>query len=47
MARICFCKLGFPWSLATAKVKDDFLGQIQRLEEFLEDPWRIRVSDGK
>lgn len=45
--RICFCKLGFPRSLATAKAKDGFLGQIRRLEEFLEDPWKIRVTDGK
>lgn len=41
--RICFCELGFP------KRNDrsgDLLGEITRIEEFLKDPWLIRVKDG-
>lgn len=45
--RICFCPLGFPKSLGTAKAKDGFLEEVRRVEEFLRDPWGFRVSEEK
>ncbi|XP_050210004.1 uncharacterized protein LOC126660499 [Mercurialis annua] len=40
--RICFCTLGFPRDLHTAKSKAEFLLQVSRIEEFARDPVRIR-----
>ncbi|XP_015881634.3 uncharacterized protein LOC107417540 isoform X1 [Ziziphus jujuba] len=45
--RICFCPLGFPRSLGTAKSKNDFLEEVRKVEEFLKDPWGIRVREEK
>ncbi|KAL9241317.1 hypothetical protein vseg_015442 [Gypsophila vaccaria] len=40
--RICFCSLGFPTKLN----KTAFVAEIDRIEEFLKDPWLFRVKDG-
>ncbi|KAG7948339.1 hypothetical protein I3843_13G005000 [Carya illinoinensis] len=45
--RICFCSLGFPRSLHTAKGRIDFLLDVSRIDQFLKDPWRIRPSSDK
>ncbi|KAL3732693.1 hypothetical protein ACJRO7_029358 [Eucalyptus globulus] len=39
--RICYCSLGFPSGLR----KDGFVREILQLQEFLNDPWRIRAPD--
>ncbi|XP_021852386.1 uncharacterized protein [Spinacia oleracea] len=44
--RICFCALGFPANLHSNSANSDFLGEISRLQDFLKDPWLIRVKDG-
>jgi hypothetical protein len=43
--RICFCSLGFPRGLESAKAKNEFLEGVSRIEEFLRDPWGIRVRE--
>ncbi|GAB4828072.1 hypothetical protein Ancab_034987 [Ancistrocladus abbreviatus] len=43
--RICFCELGFPRELQTAKARSGFVEEIQNLEEFLKDPWLLRVRE--
>ncbi|XP_031400521.1 uncharacterized protein LOC116210675 isoform X2 [Punica granatum] len=43
--RICHCSLGFPRSLQTDASKDDFLHQVSTLEQFLRDPFGIRVRE--
>ncbi|XP_024025733.1 uncharacterized protein LOC21395708 isoform X2 [Morus notabilis] len=40
--RICFCPLGFPRSHGNG-----FLDEVRKVEEFLKDPWGIRVRDGE
>ncbi|KAJ9174512.1 hypothetical protein P3X46_013149 [Hevea brasiliensis] len=42
--RICFCPLGFPQDLHSAKSKADFLLDVLRIEEFFKDPLGIRDS---
>ncbi|XP_031273749.1 uncharacterized protein LOC116132240 isoform X1 [Pistacia vera] len=43
--RICFCTLGFPRSVQSAKARNDFLHEVVLVEQFLDDPWgKIRVS---
>ncbi|KDP43490.1 hypothetical protein JCGZ_16777 [Jatropha curcas] len=42
--RICFCSLGFPQDLHSAKSKAEFLFEVSRIEEFLRDPFGIRDS---
>ncbi|XP_022770091.1 uncharacterized protein LOC111313683 isoform X2 [Durio zibethinus] len=42
--RICFCSLGFPRNLQSPNSKNGFLQEVIRLEEFLKDPWGVRVS---
>ncbi|GAV86067.1 hypothetical protein CFOL_v3_29500 [Cephalotus follicularis] len=37
--RICYCSLGFHSNLS----KNHFLQEVDRIEEFLKDPWGIRV----
>ncbi|KAK9663887.1 hypothetical protein RND81_14G004400 [Saponaria officinalis] len=44
--RICFCSLGFPNKLQCERGKIDFVAEIQRIEDFLKDPWLFRVKDG-
>uniref|UniRef100_A0A803NBN8 PHD-type domain-containing protein n=1 Tax=Chenopodium quinoa TaxID=63459 RepID=A0A803NBN8_CHEQI len=41
--RICFCALGFPQINSGIA---DFEGGISRLNDFLKDPWIIRVKQG-
>ncbi|KAK6928753.1 hypothetical protein RJ641_004958 [Dillenia turbinata] len=43
--RICYCKLGFPQKLQTKKARDGFLEEISTVEEFLKDPWLLRVRE--
>ncbi|PIA48436.1 hypothetical protein AQUCO_01400789v1 [Aquilegia coerulea] len=43
--RICFCKLGFPQKIQSEKAKKDFLEEVFRVEEFLNDPWSIRSKE--
>lgn len=43
--RICFCALGFPRSLQTDKGKSEFLGEVDAIERFLNDPWLIKDSE--
>ncbi|XP_022953975.1 uncharacterized protein LOC111456373 [Cucurbita moschata] len=45
--RICFCALGFEPGLQNGRVKNEFLDGVRKVEEFLNDPWGIRVRDGK
>ncbi|KAL4332585.1 hypothetical protein GQ457_07G025240 [Hibiscus cannabinus] len=42
--RICFCSLGFPQSLQSPGSVNGFLQEAIRVEEFLKDPWGVRVS---
>ncbi|KAG5238454.1 histone-lysine N-methyltransferase [Salix suchowensis] len=42
--RICFCSLGFTRDLHSTKSKADFLFDVARIDEFLKDPFGIRVS---
>ncbi|KAB5541023.1 hypothetical protein DKX38_013997 [Salix brachista] len=42
--RICFCSLGFTRDLHSSKSKADFLFDVARIDEFLKDPFGIRVS---
>uniref|UniRef100_A0A803P3Q7 Uncharacterized protein n=1 Tax=Cannabis sativa TaxID=3483 RepID=A0A803P3Q7_CANSA len=41
--RICFCSLGF----VADKAKNEFLDEIRKVEEFVKDPWGIRVREEK
>ncbi|KAL2939909.1 Histone-lysine N-methyltransferase 2B [Bienertia sinuspersici] len=41
--RICFCALGFAKSNVRSS---DLFGEISRIEDFLKDPWIIRVKEG-
>ncbi|KAF5180183.1 Histone-lysine n-methyltransferase [Thalictrum thalictroides] len=43
--RICFCKLGFPQKIQSDKAKKNFLEEVYRVEEFLNDPWSIRAKE--
>uniref|UniRef100_A0A5B7APH1 Uncharacterized protein n=1 Tax=Davidia involucrata TaxID=16924 RepID=A0A5B7APH1_DAVIN len=43
--RICFCSLGFPRKLQSEKAKNEFLDEVARVEEFLKDPWLLRVKE--
>ncbi|KAK6933815.1 hypothetical protein RJ641_036709 [Dillenia turbinata] len=43
--RICYCKLGFPRKLQSEKAREGFLEEISRVEEFLKDPWLLRVRE--
>ncbi|KAK9283559.1 hypothetical protein L1049_011807 [Liquidambar formosana] len=43
--RICFCTLGFPQKLQSEKARDVFLEEVFRVEEFLKDPWGLRVGE--
>lgn len=45
--RICFCPLGFAPGLQNGRAKNEFLDGVLKVEEFLKDPWGIRVRDGK
>ncbi|KAK8615075.1 hypothetical protein V6N13_068861 [Hibiscus sabdariffa] len=42
--RICFCSLGFPRTLHSPGSETGFLREVIRVEEFLQDPWGVRVS---
>ncbi|KAJ4833342.1 hypothetical protein Tsubulata_000566 [Turnera subulata] len=42
--RICYCSLGFPRDLHSAKSKAHFLLDVSRIEAFLSDPSGIRAS---
>ncbi|XP_022756808.1 uncharacterized protein LOC111304502 isoform X2 [Durio zibethinus] len=42
--RICFCSLGFPRNLHSPNSKNGFLQEVIRIEDFLKDPWGVRVS---
>ncbi|OMP04927.1 Zinc finger, PHD-type [Corchorus capsularis] len=42
--RICFCSLGFPRNIQSPNSKNGFLQEVIRVEEFLKDPWGVRVS---
>lgn len=44
--RICYCTLGFPRRSHGETGCGEFLDQIGRIEEFLKDPWLIRVCEG-
>uniref|UniRef100_A0A1J3H090 Histone-lysine N-methyltransferase 2B n=1 Tax=Noccaea caerulescens TaxID=107243 RepID=A0A1J3H090_NOCCA len=37
--RLCFCSLGFSRNLRGANAKEEFLNEVDRVEEFLIDPW--------
>ncbi|XP_020553450.1 uncharacterized protein LOC105173340 isoform X2 [Sesamum indicum] len=43
--RICFCALGFPGRLRSEKGKNDFLEEVARVEQFLNDPWLIKATE--
>ncbi|KAG8391232.1 hypothetical protein BUALT_Bualt01G0166500 [Buddleja alternifolia] len=43
--RICFCTLGFPRRLQGEKGKNEFLQEVARVEEFLNDPWLIKARE--
>ncbi|MCL7033699.1 hypothetical protein MKW94_019179 [Papaver nudicaule] len=43
--QICFCKFGFPKKLQKEKERESFLDEICKIEEFLIDPWSIRVKE--
>ncbi|KAL5543382.1 hypothetical protein UlMin_007166 [Ulmus minor] len=43
--RICFCSLGFPRSLGTAKARSEFVEEVRRVAEFCDDPSGIRVEE--
>ncbi|CAN0864714.1 Histone-lysine N-methyltransferase 2B, partial [Linum grandiflorum] len=43
--RICFCALGFPRDLHCQSSKSDFLLDVSRIEELLNDSSRVRASD--
>ncbi|KAL0315167.1 UNVERIFIED_CONTAM: hypothetical protein Scaly_2882600 [Sesamum calycinum] len=43
--RICFCALGFPGRLRSEKGKNDFLEEVARVEQFLNDPWLIKARE--
>ncbi|XP_022960261.1 uncharacterized protein LOC111461058 [Cucurbita moschata] len=46
--RICFCPLGFAPELQNGRAKNEFLDGVHKVEDFLKDPWGIRVNkDGK
>lgn len=45
--RICFCPLGFAPALQNGGAKNEFLDGVLKVEEFVKDPWGIRVRDGK
>lgn len=42
--RICFCDLGFPSKLQNEKGKNDFLEEVIRIEEFINDPWLLKAE---
>ncbi|XP_042515527.1 uncharacterized protein LOC122089859 [Macadamia integrifolia] len=41
--RICFCTFGFRQKLQSEKGRKDFLDEVFRVEEFLNDPWSVRA----
>ncbi|KAM7263450.1 hypothetical protein ACFE04_001133 [Oxalis oulophora] len=41
--RICYCTLGFPANLQSEKARRQFENEVERIEEFLKDPWGIRA----
>ncbi|KAL3651879.1 hypothetical protein CASFOL_004881 [Castilleja foliolosa] len=43
--KICFCSLGFSRKLRSEKGKDDFLQEVIRVEQFLNDPWLIKAGE--
>ncbi|KAL8500819.1 hypothetical protein ACS0TY_020414 [Phlomoides rotata] len=40
--RICFCALGFPRNL---QGKNEFLQEVAGIEQFLNDPWLIKIRE--
>lgn len=40
--RVCFCDLGFPEPLRSAKGRSEFVEQVARVTAFLGDPWSLR-----
>ena len=44
--RICYCSLGFPRRLLRERGSGELWDQIGRIEQFLKDPWLIRVCEG-
>ncbi|KZV43036.1 hypothetical protein F511_21432 [Dorcoceras hygrometricum] len=40
--KVCFCALGFPGRLRSEKGVKDFLQEVARVEQFLNDPWLIK-----
>ncbi|KAL3832954.1 hypothetical protein ACJIZ3_007690 [Penstemon smallii] len=43
--KICFCTLGFPRGLQNEKGKNDFLQEVARVEQFLNDPWLTKTRE--
>lgn len=43
--KICFCPLGYPATLRSDKGKEDFLQEVARVEQFLNDPWLIKARE--
>ncbi|GAB2289039.1 hypothetical protein Dimus_023341 [Dionaea muscipula] len=43
--RICCCEQGFRGKLRSEEGRSRFLSEIASLEEFIKDPWLIRVRD--
>ncbi|XP_027106877.1 uncharacterized protein [Coffea arabica] len=42
--RICYCELGFPRKLQKERGKEEFLGEVSRIEEFIKDPWLLKAE---
>ncbi|KAI3448879.1 hypothetical protein Pfo_005544 [Paulownia fortunei] len=43
--KICFCAFGFAGRLRSEKGKEDFLQEVARVEQFLNDPWLIKARE--
>ncbi|XP_051145656.1 uncharacterized protein LOC127261370 isoform X2 [Andrographis paniculata] len=43
--KICTCALGFPAKLRDEKGRNEFLQEVDRIEQFLKDPWLIKSRE--
>lgn len=43
---ICDCELGFRGELKERRAREEFLAEVSRVEEFLDDPWILRDEPG-
>ncbi|KAL2478470.1 PHD finger family protein [Forsythia ovata] len=43
--KICFCTMGFPRRLQSEKSMAEFLEEMGRVEQFLNDPWLIKARE--